>query len=670
MKYSPRTFMNVFRLAFATLLIYLVVPEAQAQQAPGTALPIESFFKQGQFVAAALNPSATHVAYIREVNGRYSLLTMDVGTRKLTAVADSPTADIVEFDWINNKRLIYRIEDVKVGVGDNQVFGWYAIDADGGKPYTLNEGLVSTGASGSSNRGMPARSTFRSRVQSGDKDDYIAVQYAESPFRTTLMRINSRNGLRKPIETDGLTNVIDWALDSEDVPRAAVTRENENYSVYVRQNATKSWKQIKVSNVFDGPGLTPLRFDKAGNLYVTASVSRDTSAIYRFDWLTDRPEPLPLASVKNYDIGGDLLGDNQFGGVIFDEDGSLAGVRYEADQASTYWFSETWKGHQDAIDSGLPGKVNLLSGDVKGTILVRSYSDTSPPRFFLYDSVLKKLSLLGAARPWIDEKTQARSDVIRYVSRDGMEIPALLTLPRGVDPKGLPLVLLVHGGPNVRGVHWGWNRERQFLASRGYAVLEPDFRGSMGHGWKLFRAGWRQWGLSMQEDLADGVSELSKRGIINKDRVCIAGASYGGYATVMGLIKDPDIYKCGISWVGVTDIDLLFTVGWSDLANNPEQRLGMKVLIADREKDKAQIRETSAINQASRLKAPLILAYGLSDVRVPYDHGQKLRDALKPHNKNVEYIEYSGEGHGWRLLKTNLDFWSKVGVFLEKNIGK
>lgn len=632
-----------------------------AQQTVGAPLPIESFFKSAQFGAAALNPAATQLAYIREVNGRYSLLTMDVATRKLTPVADSPTADIVEFEWINDNRLIYRISDAKVGVGDNEVFGWYAIDADGGKPYTLSEGLISTGASSSSNRGMPARATFRSRVRGGEKDDFIAVQAAESPYRTTLIRINSRNGSRKPIEPDGLTNVVDWALDSDDVPRAAVTRNNETYTVYVRQTANAVWKQVKVFNGYEGPGLTPLVFDKDGNLYVIDSIDRDTSAIYRFDWVSAQPDKTPLFSIKDYDA------DAAF---VLTKDGALAGVRYEADQGSTYWFSSAWKSHQESVDAAIPGKVNRLTGDLNGIILVNSYSDVSPGRYYLYDTKAKKLSLLGASRPWIDEKTQARSDVIRYAARDGLTIPALLTLPRGKDPKGLPLILLAHGGPNVRGIHWGWNRERQFLASRGYAVLEPDFRGSLGHGWKLFRSGWRQWGLTMQDDLADGVAELAQRGIIDKDRVCIAGASYGGYATVMGLIKHPEIYKCGISWVGVTDIDLLFNVGWSDLANSADQRLGMKVLIADPEKDKAQIRETSAITQASRLKAPLILAYGLSDVRVPYDHGQKLRDALKLHNKNVEYIEYAGEGHGWNLLKTNVDFWGKSEKFLERNLGK
>lgn len=622
---------------------------------------MEGFFRFPQFLRAALNPSGSQLAYVREVNGRFNLVSMDIATRKLTPVADYGTADVIEFRWVNDKRLIYRTSDERVGTGDNEVFGWYAVDVDGNRVYTLSEGLVSRGGTVGANRGLPARAEFYARVRSGDPDDFIAVQYAESPLRSTLMRINSRNGVRRAVDPGGLSNVIDWALDANDTARAAVTREKDKLAVFIRESDTSAWRNVGEFSQFENAGFTPIRFDKSGILYVSARQGNDTESIYRFDWAKGAPEAQPLFSVKGFDIGK---------GLRFGEDDRLIGVQYEADQEGTYWADPAWKALQATIDSALPGRVNQLTGNPDGAILVRTYSDTSPARYYLFDSKAKKLSLLGASRPWIDEKLQSRSDVIRYTARDGLVIPALLTLPHGVEPKNLPLVLLAHGGPNVRGISWGWSRERQFLASRGYAVLEPDFRGSLGHGWKLFRQGWRQWGLTMQDDLADGVRDLVAHGIVDKDRVCIAGASYGGYATVMGLIRHPDVYKCGVSWVGVTDIDLLFSIGWGDLGNSPEQRLGMSVLIADRERDREQVRETSAVVQAARLKAPLILAYGLSDVRVPYEHGQKLRDAVRPLNRNVEYIEYPSEGHGWHLLKTNLDFWTRAEKLLDSTIGK
>jgi dipeptidyl aminopeptidase/acylaminoacyl peptidase len=216
---------------------------------------------------------------------------------------------------------------------------------------------------------------------------------------------------------------------------------------------------------------------------------------------------------------------------------------------------------------------------------------------------------------------------------------------------------------------WGWDAEPQFLASRGFVVLEPEFRGSTSHGWNHYKAGWKQWGLAMQDDLQDGVKHLVEQGIVDPKRVCIAGASYGGYATVMGLIKHPETYKCGISWVGVTDIDLMYSVGWSDTADSQWAKFGMPVLVADRDKDSEQIKATSAVEQSSRLRAPLILAYGTADVRVPYDHGKKLVNRIKGHNPDVEYIEYPGEGHGWRKLSSNVDFWTRVEKFLDRYIG-
>lgn len=632
-----------------------------AAEPPATAKqPIGTFFKPAQFLGAALNPAGTHLAYIREVEGRYNLVSMDVATRKLTSVAGYDRADVVEFRWINDRRLMYRTTDAKVGVGDVDyaVQGWKAVDLDGERRFVLSEGsLLRTSGSG---RGLPPRADHYARVRSGDRDDFIAIQYASAPFRTSLMRISSRDGQHKPIDLGGLVNVVDWALDHDDVPRAALTTDKDRSSFHVRDSAATPWRKVAEFGRYDNQGFTPIRFDKAGTLYVAAYQGRDHLAIYRFDWAKGAPEAQPLVSVKDYDIDG---------GLAFNEEGALLGVHYEADQEGTHWVSPAWKAHQEAVDAALPGRVNRLGGVADKAIVVRSYSDTGPTRFYLLDIKAKKLSLLGATRPWVDEKLQARSDVIRYKARDGMTIPALLTLPRGAEPKNLPLVLLAHGGPWTRGVDWQWNPERQFLASRGYAVLEPDFRGSTGHGWKLFRAGWKQFGLSMQDDLADGVADLVARGIVDKGRVCISGASYGGYATVMGLIRHPDTYRCGISWVGVTDIELLHTVGWGDISDSPEARLSWEVLAGDLEKDREQLRATSAITQASRLKQPVILAYGLADVRVPYDHGQKLRDALRPHNKKVEYIEYAGEGHGWRKLETNTDFWSRAEKLLESSIG-
>jgi len=230
------------------------------------------------------------------------------------------------------------------------------------------------------------------------------------------------------------------------------------------------------------------------------------------------------------------------------------------------------------------------------------------------------------------------------------------------------MIVLVHGGPYVRGAEWEWDPEVQFLASRGYAVLQPEFRGSTGFGSRHFTAGFKQWGLAMQEDIADGARWAIAQGYADPKRICIAGASYGGYATLMGLAKNPELFKCGFEWIGVTDLNLLFELSWLSDMSEESQKYSMPVLVGDPVKDAKQLKETSPINIADQIKQPLLMAYGGSDRRVPIKHGESFRDAVTKTNKQVEWIQYVDEGHGWHLVKNRVDFWSRVEKFLEKNL--
>jgi dipeptidyl aminopeptidase/acylaminoacyl peptidase len=364
-----------------------------------------------------------------------------------------------------------------------------------------------------------------------------------------------------------------------------------------------------------------------------------------------------------YDFDGELIGTRE----------KTLGVRIHADTPGVAWFDAATAALQRKLDAALPDTANLMSfasGAQAEWALVRSYSDVKPTIYYLFNLKTAELNRVGATHPAIDPARMGRQEVVRYKARDGLEIPALLTLPAG-GAKNAPLVVLVHGGPYVRGARWGWDPETQFLASRGYAVLEPEFRGSTGHGARHFRAGWKQWGLAMQDDIADGARWAIAQGIADPKRICIAGASYGGYATLMGLVNDPDLYKCGIDWVGVTDINLLYDGHWTQHSSLSEQwkQYGMPVLVGDQVKDAAQLKATSPILQAARIKAPLLLAYGGADRRVPIYHGRKFLDAVKPHNKQVEWIDYVDEGHGWGLPATQVDFWGRVEKFLDQHIG-
>ena len=332
------------------------------------------------------------------------------------------------------------------------------------------------------------------------------------------------------------------------------------------------------------------------------------------------------------------------------------------------------KATQAAIDALLPDTVNLVSVAARAELpllLVASYSDRQPYKFSLFNSATGKLSEVGQAYPSIKPAEMAGQEIVRVMARDKLMVPAWLTLPNGARRKALPMVVLVHGGPYVRGSEWGWNAQAQFLASRGYAVIQPEFRGSTGFGARHYMAGWKQWGLAMQNDIADVTRWAIKEGIADPKRICIAGASYGGYATLMGLVNDPDLYQCGVNWVGVTDIKLLYSGHWSfksDMTDSLRQ-YSMPALVGDPVKDAERFTATSPLAQAARIKQPLLLAYGAVDTRVPLYHGRMFHDAVKAHNPNVDMVVYDEEAHGWTLPKNQIDFWSRVEKFLAKNIG-
>jgi dipeptidyl aminopeptidase/acylaminoacyl peptidase len=255
-------------------------------------------------------------------------------------------------------------------------------------------------------------------------------------------------------------------------------------------------------------------------------------------------------------------------------------------------------------------------------------------------------------------------------ARDGLSLPVWVTTP----PKGAsstaprPTVVMVHGGPWVRGSHWEWEPMRQFLATRGFLVIEPEFRGSAGFGRRLFRAGWRQWGRTMQDDVADALGWAVKKGLADPAKVCIIGASYGGYATLMGLIRHPDLYRCGAAWAAVTDPRLMFKWSYTSNVSSEGREYSYPKLIGDPVADAEMLESVTPVLLADQIKAPLLLVMGGQDRRVLPEHGQRLRDAMKAAGHPPEFIEYPTEGHGWLQLETQVDFARRLEAFLARNL--
>jgi dipeptidyl aminopeptidase/acylaminoacyl peptidase len=664
------------RLSLVLLLAgHAAAPAPAAEPAPGAGAPPPpaAFFNNAYLSDAKLSPDGKALAVrLGNPGGRDSLVVIELDDLKLRPVAHFNDLDVGGFEWVNSGRLIFDTRDKSQVPGERRRgAGLFAVDQDGAHFRQLADtSFAPPSTTGTMIKHNTQPWNTYLLAQSGAQDS--AAVYVQRAVwkgstgeleRWDLVRLDTLTGAASVQPAPG--PVRQWLLDSHGEPRLAVTLENGINSVHYRDPAGAQWRRLAQFPAYgSSPGaFEPLGFDHAGKLYVSAQAGRDKSAVHLLDLASGKLAAEPLVSADGYDFSGELLYGK----------GKLLGVQVLSDARSNIWFDAGMKAAQRRIDALLPGTINLVAAARNADapwLLVKVYSDRQPTAFLLYNSRTEELKMVGQSHPDILPGQMAAQDLVRYRARDGLSIPAWLTLPRG-GGKQLPMVLLVHGGPYVRGSEWGWDAEAQFLASRGYAVLQPEFRGSTGFGAKHFRAGWKQWGLAMQDDLADGVRWAVAQGIADPARICIAGASYGGYATLMGLVNDPELYRCGVEWAGVTDIGRMYSSSHGVLSDQSDdwRDYGMPALLGDPVEDAARFQATSPLAQAARIKQPLLLAYGSDDRRVPLYQGEQFYAAVKRGNPAVEWVVYPGEGHGWSLAQNRIDFWGRVERFLAKHIG-
>ncbi len=393
----------------------------------------------------------------------------------------------------------------------------------------------------------------------------------------------------------------DWVFDRKGVARVGLARHDGVVETFWRDADGAPWRSLQRKPELERTW-SPLAVDPDGRLYVSAPGTGDTEVIKRFDFATGKPEAVPLASAPGFDLED---------GLIFSDSGTLVGVRVVTDAETTVWFEPERKKLQALADARFPGRISRTScGDCggEGAMLVKAFSDHDPGSFALYRPKTQSWTTIGAVARDIDPRRMADLDLYRIKARDGLELPVWVTRPKV--PKGpLPTVLLVHGGPWVRGVEWGWNGEAQLLASRGYLVIEPEYRSSTGYGWDLFHAGWKNWGTTMQDDLADAVRWAAEQGLADPKRVCIVGASYGGYAALMAPIRYPELFRCSVAWVAVSDPRLMFEESWqSDI--DRQAHFSMEQMIGDLIKDAGLLKAAAPVERAAEIKIPLLMAYG------------------------------------------------------------
>ncbi|OWQ90885.1 hypothetical protein CDN99_12045 [Roseateles aquatilis] len=657
-------------LTACALSVALIAPGVQAQPAPSRPA-IEDFFRDPEMRRARLSPNGRFLAFVANKDNASMLAVAEIDNdMKVMAVASFADADIGSYAWVGNDRLVYTaVQDQGDKWRDLHSSGLWSVRRDGTERRQLIHtmwGANDQTASRISNRALTYDWSFRSAPDDDSGEVMVHNRRYDGrgqPTAVRLSRLNVVTQLRRGLDEGTPSDTRHQWLDPVGEPWALSAVSGARERLYLK-NAEGAWTLWQQGGLFEYTNVTPFASDGRSLRLVLSVTPEGTTALYRIDPATLKLEARPLISTKGFDFDGD---------AVFDpETRQLLGVQFQTDAPTSYWFNAQLRQWQAFVDKALPGRVNLLDCGRclrTGRLLVTSSSDRQPDQFLLFDTAKEKLTMLGSSRPWIKAAQMGQRDPMRIKARDGLEFPVMVTIPADKAEGPRPAVVLVHGGPYLRGTQWTWDEEAQFLASRGYVVIEPEFRGSTGYGDQLFKAGWKQWGLAMQDDISDSLRWAVKQGWVDPQRVCIAGASYGGYATLMGLIKDPGQYRCGVSWVGVTDIEYLSTISWSDMSDVWKD-YGMTLMVGDREKDAEQLRKTSPLRRAAEIRQPLLLAYGHDDRRVPLKHGQDFRSALNAAgNKQFEYVTYAEEGHGWRKLATKVDFYGRMERFLARHIG-
>jgi dipeptidyl aminopeptidase/acylaminoacyl peptidase len=629
--------------------------------------PVEAFFEPATIQQVAVSPSGRWMAVLNGAQGARNKLTMiDLdGKEQSKIIATFNRFDIRNFRWVGENYLIFNVVDFNDASGEQRYPGLISVDRSGTRIRELIKRKFDSLFPAGGNHPLEPYNFFIAQGAAGSDEIIVGENHfaARDYTRThvTLRAMNVGSGAVRTIDADPGRKVVGWTIDGKGQPRVAVAQQDgENLLFWADANG--HWKQIATFPRLRVP-FWPEYVDDKDQLFVSVpSGPGGTEAIHKFDFATGKPFPDAIVETPNFDSEVKPIRDP--GSNV------IAGLVTLSDSRGMAWLTPQMQQIQKSADELLPGRVNLLTCHPCSNpraVLVHSYSDTSPGDYLLYTPADKQWQRIGTARPAIDETKMANLDMHMAKTRDGANLPVWITALPDKDSKPRPAVVLVHGGPWVRGVEWAWDAEAQFLASRGYVVIEPEFRGSAGYGRRHQVAGWKQWGQRMQDDVTDALKFAIDKGIVDGKRVCIAGGSYGGYSTLMGLAKTPEQYRCGVAWVAVTDPRYMYTVHWSDITDDGK-KYSMPEMIGDLEKDAAMLQANAPIQLASQIKAPVLLAYGARDRRVPLVHGEDMRKALIDSGAKPQWIVYDDEAHGWERPQNKIDFWRRVEAFLATNL--
>jgi dipeptidyl aminopeptidase/acylaminoacyl peptidase len=642
-----------------------------AGTAAGEPVPIESFTRPDAIGNVVVSPSGNRLAaLVVNADGRRRVAVMGLDpVSEGRIVGGFDDADVADVHWVNDDRLVFTAHEpgalVREGKG-----GLFAANHDATEPRQLiswRSSTVGMTESALAPRVLPYGWFLHTTLDDGSSDVFVYREVNDAlgdPKEVLLARLNTRNGALASLSFGMPDGTRQWLLDAKNEPRIVSSYRNGRQRIHWRNPGAQGWTEVADFDPIVDAGLQPWYIDADGHAYVRARRNADTVGLYTFDPTARNVAAEPALRVTGFDLLGAPVRDTRTRRVL--------GLHFGASMPMTYWFDARLDQIQRSVDAALPaGRSNRLycgRCETARFFVVHSISDRQPGEYHLFDREKAALSRIGASRPWIDEATQGRRSVHRVTTRDGLQMPVYVTHPAGAaTDAALPAVVLVHGGPFVRGYDLGWDADAQFLASRGYRVLQPEFRGTEGYGFRLFRAGWKEWGHAMQHDLADAVQWAARERLIDPARVCVTGGSYGGYAALMAPISHPGVFRCAASFAGVTDIDLMYGIHWSD-TSEAARRYSMPVLIGDRDKDAERLARASPLKRVAEIKVPVLLAHGALDRRVPIEHATAFVAAARRAKVDIETVYYNDEGHGFYKPANRADYLGRLERFLATSL--
>jgi dipeptidyl aminopeptidase/acylaminoacyl peptidase len=595
-------------------------------------IPLRDFFRNPERASFEISPDGNTLSFMQPYQNRMNVFVQPRAGGEPLRLTNETERDVAGYFWKGSRRIVY-LKDFK---GDEN-FHLMAVDIAGGEPVDLTP-----------------FDKVRAEILDDryDNDDEMIVGLNKRNAEVfDVYRLDLNSGeLTLIAENPG--NVTNWVTDHSGCIRLAIVTDGVSTSILHRPDAGTAFKNVITTNFKEQ--IAPLFFDFDNKLlFASSNIGRDKSAIVRLDPATAEED-----------------------GIIFQHP--------EVDVAGLGWSRKrkvcteaqfiTWKRERKFFDAETEAIFAELTRRLRGyeidlqsynrdedIFVVAAWSDRTQGVRYLYERQSGTLTKLAEIAPWLDENELAEMRPISYQSRDGLTIHGYLTLPRG-GGKNLPLVVNPHGGPWARDV-WGYNPEVQFLANLGYAVLQMNFRGSLGYGRSFWEASFRQWGKTMQDDITDGVKYVVEQGIADGKRVAIYGASYGGYATLAGLTFTPEVYACGVDFVGVSNLfTFLKTIPpyWKPMLDMFYEMVG------NPKQDKALLTAASPVLHADAIRAPLLIAQGAQDPRVNIDESDQMVAALRKHGIPVEYIVKGNEGHGFHNEENRFEFYEAMEKFLEK----